>query len=241
VFTATDAEWHDGRRRHRCTRSMSTAELHATTGVLASVPAAVSRWSEGNAAIEPLDIHVVDGPLDRLSEAGSGRFWPAPRDVGEEIRRHARRGEYDSVFVVWPTDGTLPLCGWGCSIGRSNDARGAGYSAIISDHWAGYATRDYPEEGFVHEWLHQVESAFRELGVGEDRLPGLHDVEGRTSARGSDVAPFGRAYVEHHAGTDTWQPWYRDLMTGAVAPRDGERAPLGLTPELWDRWRAVAG
>jgi hypothetical protein len=220
---------------------MSDAEIEASVDVLRRVPAAVASWSEGNAAIDPLDIQVVDHPVARLSDDGGGRFWPAPRDVSDDIRRHARRGEYDSVFVLWPTDGATPLCGWGCSIGRSNDAAGAGYSAIISDHWAGYAAREFPEEGFVHEWLHQVESAFRELGVGERRLPGLHDVEGRTSARGSDVAPFGRGYVEHHRRTDTWQPWYRDLMTGTVAPRDGVERPLGLTPDLWDRWREVTG
>ena len=139
------------------------------------------------------------------------------------------------IFVVWPTDGDTPLCGWGCTLGPSAEAQGAGYSAMINDDWRGYPTREFAEEGFVHEWLHQVESLYRSLGVGEERLPGLHDVEGRTSARGTDVPPFGKGYVAYHAQTDTWQPWYRDLMTGTVGPKGTERGPLGLTPELWAR------
>ena len=35
-----------------------------------------------------------------------------------------------------------------------------------------------PEQGYVHEWLHQVESVYRALGVSEDDLPPLHDAGG---------------------------------------------------------------
>jgi hypothetical protein len=234
VFRETDARY--GRfGRQRCRRTMSRPEVAATRRVLRRVPAAVATWSEGNARLRPFRLLVLDTPLTRLSDAGGGRYWPAPGDVADVIADHASPGDFHSIFVVWPTDGDTPLCGWGCTLGPSAEAQGAAYSAMINDDWRGYATRDFAEEGFVHEWLHQVESVYRTLGVGDDRLPGLHDVEGRTSARGTDVPPFGKGYVAYHAQTDTWQPWYRDLMTGTVGPKGTEPGPLGLTPELWAR------
>ena len=75
--------------------------------------------------------------------------------------------------------------------------------------------------------------------MGADVLPGLHDVDGRTSCRSVGLAPFGRTYPEHHQVTDTWQPWYRDLMTGTVRGRDVAEPPcLGLRPEHWAQSRS---
>jgi len=140
----------------------------------------------------------------------------------------------DAVFVLWPSDGVLPLCGWGCTVGPGPATLGAGFSSIVSDGWSGYPGRLHAEEGFVHEWLHQVESVLRGRGVGTEVLPGLHDVDGRKSCRPLELAPYGRTYPEHHAETDTWQPWYRDVMTGTVRRRDrDEPACLGLRPEHW--------
>ena len=234
VLLETDARYGRFPGRH-CRRTMSRAEVMAITAVLDALPAAVDTWSEGNARWDPFVVRVIDEPLRTLSDSGGGRFWPAPQDVSDALAANVSRGEFDSVFVIWPSDGKVPLCGWGCSIGPTHEVGGAGYSAIIDDHWQGYAAREFPEEGFIHEWLHQVESVYRALGVGENRLPGLHDVDGRTSARGLDLPPFGDGYVGWHARTDTWQPWYRDLMTGTVGLKPGERPPLGLTPSRWAR------
>jgi len=59
--------------------------------------------------------------------------------------------------------------------------------------------------------------------------------------------PFGRSYAEYHDGVDgrpgarTWQPWYRDWMTGRLRPVDQamtssvapDDVPIGLTPDRW--------
>jgi hypothetical protein len=124
---------------------METAELEWTTDVLRRVPAAVAGWSDGLAALEPFDIEVVDRPIESLSDAGAGRLWAGPADCRPELDRLVRRGRYDAVLAVWPTPGTLELCGWGCSIGPSHAAHGAGFSSIVSDHWRSYATQPHPE------------------------------------------------------------------------------------------------
>ena len=137
VFRSTDARWRPAAaiRRRRCVRAMGGAELETKLDALARVPLAVSTWSDDNAHLSPFDIEVVDRPIADLSSVGSAGFWVAPDDVRPELDELAPRGRYDAIFVVWPSDGRVPLCGWGCSWGPSTAANGAGFSSITSDHW----------------------------------------------------------------------------------------------------------
>ncbi len=225
-------------QRHPMQRRMSEAEIAATIEALRHVPAAIDAWSEGAAGMELEAITTVDEPITRLTPIGDGRWWVGPEDLPRAFWAGIRPGSVDAIYVIWPSDGKVPLCGWGCTNGPSAGTSGAGFSSIISDGWAGYPDRLHPEEGFVHEWLHQVESVLRTRGLGKDVLPELHDVDGRTSCRSPDLPPFGRMYPDHHRETDTWQPWYRDLMTGTVRGRDHDEPPcLGLRPEHWERSR----
>ena len=139
----------------------------------------------------------------------------------------------------------MPQCGWGCTLGPSEATFNAGFSSISTDHWRTLLTDPDPEQGYVHEWLHQVEAVYRALGVAEAELPPLHDAGDFTSARALDEAPFGRTFAEYHdGGARTWAPWYRDWMTGRLVPaRDGDRpaarptrwtTPIGLTPARWE-------
>jgi hypothetical protein len=228
---------------------MTRAEREAVTAVLERLPATVEAWSDGLAALEPMHIVEVRRQLNSLSSSGEGRWWAGPRDTREELLELAGDRPYDSVIVLWPAAPDLPLCGWGCTVGPSEATLGAGFSSIASDHWPTLATDPDPEQGYVHEWLHQVEAIYRALGVDEDELPGLHAAADFTSMRPATEPPFGRSYEEYHGGAAglpaarTWAPWYRDWMTGrlkrietAGAPSAGSGQPsIGLTPERWSR------
>jgi hypothetical protein len=245
IYLVTNARVGSGLRRRRVQRVMTRPEREAVTAVLERLPATVSAWSDGLAALEPMHIVEVRRPLASLSSSGRGRWWAGPRDCREELLEHAFEPRYDSVLVLWPSIPDLPLCGWGCTVGPSEATLGAGFSSIASDHWPTLATDPDPEQGYVHEWLHQVESVYRALGLGEDALPGLHDAGDFTSMRPATEAPFGDSFAEYHDGTAarpaarTWAPWYRDWMTGrlrrtSAQPTDaGDPTPLGLTPERW--------
>jgi len=242
LATRVEATWREPRRgfrlgqSHGVERAMSEPEIAASAHVLERVPAAIDHWSEGSAGMDLIDVIRLDEPIRSLSPIGDGRWWVGPDDVPRSLWASVRAGEVDSVYFLWPSDGDVPLCGWGCTVGPGSASMGAGFSSIISDGWAGYPGRLHPEEGFVHEWLHQVEGVLRGRGIGTDILPNLHDVDGRTTCRSTELPPFGRTYPEHHRETDTWQPWYRDLMTGTVGGRGGaEAACLGLRPEHWAR------
>lgn len=232
IYPAANARWGTRVLGRKSARVMTRPERDAVHDILARIPAAIREWSEGNAEMAPLDIVEVRRPLASLSHVGGGRWWAGPRDCRQELREFTSDGRYDSVYVLWPSDGQFDHCGWGCTIGPTPDAGGAGFSSIPTDHWQTFATDPDPEQGYVHEWLHQVEGLYRSLGVGEDRLPGLHDAH-LSSCRPASVPPFGQSYSAYHdGGAGTWRPWYRDWMTGRVRQSDGEGC-FGLTPELW--------
>ncbi len=243
LYLVTNARFGSGPGRRRLQRVMTRPEREAVTAVLERLPATIEAWSDGLATLDPLDLVEVRRPLATLSSSGGGNWWVGPRDCREELAEHAAPHAYDSVLVLWPSAPEVPLCGWGCTIGPSEAAFGAGFSSIASDHWTTLATDPDPEQGYVHEWLHQVEAIYRELGVGEDALPNLHAAGDFTSTRPETEPPFGGSYADYHDGTAarpgarTWAPWYRDWMTGRLRPTNATaplaNAVIGLTPERW--------
>ncbi|MEX1170060.1 MAG: hypothetical protein WEE50_07945 [Chloroflexota bacterium] len=248
LYLVTNARVGSGENRRRVQRVMARAEREAVTAVLERLPATVEAWSDGLATLEPMHIVEVRRPLNTLSSSGEGRWWAGPRDTREELLELAGDRPYDSVIVLWPSAPDLPLCGWGCTIGPSDATLGAGFTSIASDHWPMPATDPNPEQGYVHEWLHQVEAVYRALGIGEDELPGLHAAGDFTSLRPASEPPFGHSYAEFHDGVPglaaarTWAPWYRDWMTGRLRPVSGGSSDsvLGLTPDRWAR-RSTSG
>lgn len=248
IYPVLDAKYGSGLNRRRARRVMRRDERTAVEGVLERLPSAVGRWSEGLASLDPVDVVEVRRPIGTLSSSGSGRWWVGPRECRDALETHAAPDRYDSIFALWPCDPDVPQCGWGCSLGPSEATFGAGFTSISTDHWPTLATDPDPEQGYVHEWLHQVESVYRGLGLSEAELPPLHDAGAFTSARPTDEPPFGQTYAQYHDGDSgrpaarTWAPWYRDWMTGRLRPAAESAAslldtPIGLTPDRWERRR----
>jgi hypothetical protein len=230
VVPALDARAGWGRRR----RVMGDAEIEADVAMLSRVPAAIEAWSEGNVSVSRSHVAVADGPLRRLARVGGG-WWADPDALAPLLERHlAVPGGWDSAIVLYPADGTPELSpAWGYTWGEVGTLGGTGVSSIVSGDWRRWASMDDPEHGFVHEWLHQVEAIYRRLGVGEDDLPGLHDVADRRTAR-ADAPDRMESYVEFERRTGSWRPWYRDYMTGTVGPSADEAPRVrGLTRERW--------
>jgi hypothetical protein len=251
-YAVLDARYGSGLSRKRARRVASREERAAVTALIETLPATVASWSDGLAMLEPFDIIEPRRPVLSLSSSGGGRWWVGPREIRPELEEVAASGgRYDSLIVLWPCDPEVPQCGWGCTLGPSDATLGAGFSSISTDHWRTLATDPDPAQGYVHEWLHQVEATYRGLGLSEAELPGLHEAGSFTSTRPDDEPPFGRSYADYHdgfggrAGARTWSPWYRDWMTGRLAPAASNpeqlakganslaEVPIGLTPARW--------
>jgi hypothetical protein len=197
---------------------MAREEREVVMRIVERLPSTVLDWSSGLATLEPLDVIEVRPELENVAASGA---------------------RYDSVYALWPCEPDVPQCGWGCSQGPSDSTFGAGFSSISTDHWRTLATDPDPEQGYVHEWLHQVEGLYRGLGLSHEELPPLHDAAQFTSTRPADEPPYGKSYAEYESGSRTWSPWYRDYMTGRLRPADSADrlldTPIGLTPERWRR------
>jgi hypothetical protein len=174
LYLVTSARVGSGEHRRRVQRVMARAEREAVTAVLERLPATVAAWSDGLAALEPMHIVEVRRQLTSLSSSGEGRWWAGPRDCRVELAELIADRPYDSVIVLWPAPPDLALCGWGCTVGASDASFGAGFSSIETGHWPTLLTDPDPEQGYVHEWLHQVESVYRGLGLTQADLPELH-------------------------------------------------------------------
>ena len=232
VVPALDAR--AGWRRRQ--RAMGDGEVEADLAMLNRLPAAIEAWSEGNVRVTRAHVVVADGPLRRLARVGGG-WWADPDALAPLLEPHLGvPGGWDSAVVLYPSDGTPELSpAWGYTWGEVDFLGRMGVSSIVSGDWSRWGTMTDPEHGLVHEWLHQVEAVYRRLGVGEDDLPGLHDVADRRTTR-PDAPDRTESYVEFERRTGSWRPWYRDLMTGTVGPRAGEAPRVrGLTRERWLR------
>ena len=229
LYPVLDTRYGSGLARGRARRVMTRDERAAVMDVVERLPATVEAWSDGLAALEPFDVVEVRRSIRSLSSSGGGRWWVGPREVRPELEAIAETGTiYDSVYALWPCAPDVPQCGWGCTVGPSEATFGAGFSSISTDHWRTLLTDPDPAQGYVHEWLHQVEHVYRALGIDEAELPPLHDAGEFTSARSTDEPPFGRTYAAYHdGGARTWAPWYRDWMTGRLQPA-GAAAPTGV-------------
>ncbi len=200
LYPVLDARYGSGLGRTRAQRVMGRAERAVIEGVIERLPATILGWSEGAATLAPVDVIEVRRRVTSLSSSGGGRWWVGPRECREELETWVAPDRYDSVVALWPCTPEVPQCGWGCTIGPGEATFGAGFSSISTDHWETLAMDPDPEQGYVHEWLHQVEATYRALGLSEAALPPLHDAGAYTSTRGSDVAPFGRSFAEYHDG-----------------------------------------
>jgi len=258
LYPVMDAKYGSGLGRGHARRVMGRDERAAIERILETLPAIVESWSDGLATMAPLDVIEVRRSIRSLSSSGGGRWWVAPRECRDELESFVAPDRYDSIYALWPGDPSIPQCGWGCTLGPGEATFGAGFSSISTDHWATLATDPDPAQGYVHEWLHQVESVYRTFGVDEATLPGLHDAGDYTSTRSTAEPPFGRSYADYHDGRGTgqapartWSPWYRAWMTGRLQPVGGaaavgvgtggvaagrateERLAIGLTPKRW--------
>jgi hypothetical protein len=161
----------------------------------------VGSWSDN---YTELNLKIVDMPakLTKLDSLSGGKYWVGPKSVRTEMDKYAPPGAYDSIFVLFQHQDSsgvkIPLGGWGMTITAGSWSNGAGFTSIHvpSAKWW-WTDVKYPEEVFVHEWMHQV--LFWHEAAGRIKLD-LHAAEkyGYTDSSGS------------------WKGWLSDVMRGKV-------------------------
>ena len=168
------------------------------------------------------DIYELDTPLSKLSYDEEFGYYVAPEDVENQIKDTISNNNYDHIFVVvrlgdeehendiqvndWIGLGSMDYYGIGFSnIRLPNDSRSYVYK---------YNTRinQFPEEVFLHEFLHTLERNAEEYGY---ERPELHAYE---------------SYGYENEAIIGQREWYRDYMNKEIKTDNGN---VGLPPEIY--------
>lgn len=261
-------------------------DLDEVNGYAARLPRTIRAWSDGRLAAS-VDVYHLDRPLrdaDIIGYASDNPSTPANErnytvDVGalrEEMDRINPRNpvtklpRYDTVMVLFPSDqGSAGFPGMaGLAYTPSEQSNGSGFVAISAPDpstttgrtsWQGPGPS---EEILVHEWLHTLESYYRDIvgtqafrdalpvyrtdfGAGTDETRVLLDSApvsflGYTPWLPNDTDASGGVNRDPSVGTPnpgragTWKPFLRDFMLGRI------RGKLGITAEMLGHSRPTA-
>ena len=168
------------------------------------------------------DIYEIETPITSLSYDDEFGYYVAPEDIEKQIKDIIDQKDYDHIFVIvrlgdeehqtdieindWIGLGSMDYYGIGFSnIRLPNDSKSYIYK---------YDTKinQFPEEVFLHEFLHSLERNAEEYGY---QIPALHDYE---KFGYQNEAIYGQ------------KKWYQDYMNQAIKTNQGN---MGLPKEIY--------
>ena len=173
------------------------------------------------------DVYEIDEPVETITYSEEHGYYLDPADVESLIEDYLKKEEYDYIFVATKLGDIkqnieIPTYDW---IGLGGmDLHGIGYSNIRlpsdnSDYIYTYnsGTNTFPEEVFIHEFLHSLERILQERNY---EIPELHDYE---------------VYGYKEERLIGLKEWYEDYMTCNIETNSGELIGLNevvytLTP-----------
>lgn len=169
------------------------------------------------------DVVEVKEPITSMSYDEENGYFVAPYDVQNVIDDYINLGKYDHIFVAFRTGETksnqeIPVNDW-IGLG-SMEYRNIGFSNIRlpnddSNYIYKYDERvnTFPEEVYVHEFLHTLERNAEEYGY---ERPELHDYE---------------KYGYRNQNKLGLKQWYADYMNKEV--KSSKKGYVGLPEEIF--------
>lgn len=168
------------------------------------------------------DIYEISTPLSELSYDSEFGYYVAPENVEENIKSIIEKNDYDHIFAIirlgddkhqndievndWIGLGAMDYYGIGFSnirLPNDNQSYVYKYNSIINQ---------FPEEVFLHEFLHTLERNAKEYKY---ERPNLHDYE---------------KYGYENERLTGQKEWYRDYMNGEIRTSNGN---IGLPQEIY--------
>lgn len=168
------------------------------------------------------DFYNIDKPLSKLSYDEEFGYYVGPEDVENDIKETINQNNYDHIFVIVKLGNdqfmnTIQINDW-IGLG-SMDYYGIGFSNIrlpndSKSYVYKYDSRinEFPEEVFLHEFLHSLERNAKEYGY---EIPALHDYE---------------KYGYKNEQLLGQKVWYTDYMNCNI---DSENGKIGLPEEIY--------
>lgn len=183
--------------------SMTGQDVETMKDNMLRLKNSVNTLSDGKMSID-YKIIEIDEPIKSVSYDKEHGYYVDPVDVKDIINPYIEQNEYDHIFIaVRLGDMTkeIPVYDW---IGLGGmDYYGIGFSNIRlpNDSSKSYTYKyspyvnTFPEEVFLHEFLHSLERNLIEYGY---EIPALHDNE---------------KYGYEHQALIGLKNWYKDYMT----------------------------
>ncbi len=182
---------------------------------------ACNELSEGKMTAE-CDIYQIEAPIISLSYDEEFGYYVSPEDIEQQIKDIINENNYDHIFAVVRLgneeyEDEIEIKDW-IGLG-SMDYYGIGFSNIrLPNSSKSYIYKydrrvnQFPEEVFLHEFLHSLERTAKEYGYS---IPALHDY---------------KEYGYENEYLIGQREWYRDYMNHAISTSEGY---VGLPNEIY--------
>ena len=206
IMKNVDVELEQNGRTQELNFSMSNEDIQTMKDNMSRLKNACSSLSDGKMSIDYKVIE-IDEPITSVSYDSDHGYYVDPIDVKNLIEPYVAQDDYDHIFIaVRLGDMTkeIPVYDW---IGLGGmDYYGIGFSNIrlpndssksYTYKYSAYANI-FPEEVFLHEFLHSLERNLIEYGY---EIPALHDNE---------------KYGYEHQALVGLKNWYKAYMTCSV-------------------------
>ena len=200
---------------------VSQNDINDITNTIKRFESSAKSLSEGKMTAE-CDIHEIDVPITELSYDNEFGYYVSPENVETQIKDIVKQNNYDHIFVImrlgdanhendikvndWIGLGAMDYYGIGFSnIRLPNDSKSYIYK---------YNTKinTFPEEVFLHEFLHSLERNSKEYGY---EVPALHDYE---------------KYGYKNEKLEGQKKWYTDYMNKNIK-YNGQN--IGLSEDIY--------
>lgn len=200
--------------------NMTDEDIKKTVEISDRFKKFIESAANGNVDIA-LDVYIAKKPVTTLSlygktEEGKDSYWVSQNDLPQDAKQKA--SAYDTVMATVRLAGEentisdnwwgLGQCGY-CLVQMSE-----GYDLDYLD-----VTEDnpYPEELYIHEWTHNLEFFYEDLGY---KFPGADDAE-----------VYGYK-SKNSIGFNGFYHYYTDIHNAKVYDPNSKKQ-IGVTKEMW--------
>lgn len=221
IFTNTDVTIEKNGVENEIKLAMTSTDITDMRQNMARFQSSCQTLSKGKMSVN-YDCITIQEPITSLSYDDENGYYVAPENIESMIEPYIKNKDYDHIFVCLrlgdnehPED--IPVYDW---IGLGGmDYLGIGFSNIRlpnsdKNYTYKYDARvnTFPEEVFIHEFLHSLERNAKEYGF---ERPALHD-----------YTKFGYR-EERLVGL---KKWYEDYMNQTIKTNSGY---VGLDEQIY--------
>lgn len=212
VFTNTDVVIEKNGTKNEIKLAMNSTDVSDMRQNISRFKSSCEELSKGKMKVN-YDFITIADPITTLSYDNQNGYFAGPENVEKMIAPYLEGKNYDHIFVCLRLGDNehqkdIPVYDW---IGLGGmDYLGIGFSNIRlpneeRNYTYKYDTRvnTFPEEVFIHEFLHSLERIAKENGL---QRPELHD-----------YAQYG--YKEERL--EGLKEWYRDYMNNNIKTTSG--------------------